>query len=257
MSSQRFAGKVALVTGSTGIGAAAARALAAEGASVFVVSRTADHARELAETIPGARWQAADLAHEEAAESAVRGCVDAFGRLDCLFNVAGISGRRFGDGPVHELAAEGWDTVMAANLRSMFLVTRATVRQMLAQGGGAVLNMSSILADHPSAPLFSTHAYAASKGAINAFSLAVAAHYARDGIRVNVIAPALVATPMSQRTQQDPEILDYVRRRQPLAAGPLTAEDLVGTVLYLLSDDSRMVTGQVLAVDAGWSIGGG
>jgi len=158
---------------------------------------------------------------------------------------------------VHELAAEGWDTVMAANLRSMFLVTRATVRQMLAQGGGAVLNMSSILADHPSAPLFSTHAYAASKGAINAFSLAVAAHYARDGIRVNVIAPALVATPMSQRTQQDPEILDYVRRRQPLAAGPLTAEDLVGTVLYLLSDDSRMVTGQVLAVDAGWSIGGG
>jgi NAD(P)-dependent dehydrogenase (short-subunit alcohol dehydrogenase family) len=252
---RRFEGRVCLVTGSTGIAAAAARALADEGGSVFVASRTEDHARELAESIPGARWQAAELAREEAAESAVRACVDAFGRLDCVFNVAGISGRRLGDGPLHELTVEGWDSVMAANVRSMFLVSRAAVRQMLAQGGGgALLNMSSVLAEHPSAPLFSTHAYAASKGAINSFSLAVAAHYAADGIRVNVIAPALVATPMSRRAQGDAQILDYLRRRQPLAGAPIAADELVGTVLYLLSDDARMVTGQIVAVDGGWGV---
>jgi NAD(P)-dependent dehydrogenase (short-subunit alcohol dehydrogenase family) len=254
----RFAGKVVMVTGSTGIGAAAARALADEAAHVFIVSRTADHARGLADSIPGAAWRAADLAQEEAVESALAACIGTFGRMDGLFSVAGISGRRFGDGPLHELTAEGWDTVMEANVRSMFLATRAAVRQMLEQGsGGAILNMSSVLAEHPSAPLFSTHAYAASKGAINAFSRAVAAHYARDGIRVNVIAPALVATPMSERAHTDPDILRYLEHKQPLAGGPIAADDLVGTVLYLLSDDSRMVTGQVVAVDGGWSISGG
>jgi NAD(P)-dependent dehydrogenase (short-subunit alcohol dehydrogenase family) len=128
---------------------------------------------------------------------------------------------------------------------------------MLEQGtGGAILNMSSVLAEHPAAPLFSTHAYAASKGAINAFSRAVAAHYAADGIRVNVIAPAMTATPMSRRAQEDEATMDFVRRRQPLAGGALAADDIVGTALYLLSDDSRMVTGQVVAVDGGWGVAG-
>ncbi|MDP8903710.1 MAG: SDR family oxidoreductase [Chloroflexota bacterium] len=260
--SGRFTGRACLVTGSTGMGAAAARALAADGGNVFVVSRTAEHARELADSIVagGARadWRAADLTQEEAVASALGACVERFGRLDCVFNVAGISGRRFGDGPVHELTADGWETVMANNIRSVFLVTRVAVRQMLAQGGGgAIVNMSSVLAEHPSAPLFSTHAYAASKGAINSFSIAVAAHYARDGIRVNVIAPGLVATPMSRRAQEDAQILAYLRERQPLAGGPIAAEDVVGTVLYLLSDDSRMVTGQIVAVDAGWKVSEG
>jgi NAD(P)-dependent dehydrogenase (short-subunit alcohol dehydrogenase family) len=256
--SNRFEDRVTLVTGSTGMGEAAARAIALEGGAVFVASKTADHAQALARSIVEvggrAEWHAADLAVEDAAEAAVGACIAEFGRLDCLFNVAGISGRRFGDGPVHEATAEGWDTVMAANVRSLFLVTRAAVRQMLAQGGGTILNMSSVLAEHPAAPLFSTHAYAASKGAINSFSLALAAHYARDNIRVNVIAPSLIATPMSQRAQGDEQILEFVRQRQPLAGGPIAASDVVGTILYLLSDDSRMVTGQVVAVDGGWGI---
>ncbi|HVM29739.1 MAG TPA: SDR family oxidoreductase [Candidatus Limnocylindrales bacterium] len=255
MTRDRFTGRVVLVTGSTGMAAAAARAIATEGGSLFVVSKTEPNARALAEAIPGSRWLAADLAQEEAAESAVKECVGAFGRLDAVFNVAGISGRRFGDGPVHELTAEGWDTVMAANVRSMFLVTRAAIRQMLTQGGGgAILNMSSVLAEHPAAPIFSTHAYAASKGAINAFSKAVAAHYAGDGIRVNVIAPAMTATPMSRRAQSDEATMSFVRGRQALAGGALAAEDVVGTALYLLSDDARMVTGQVIAVDGGWGV---
>jgi NAD(P)-dependent dehydrogenase (short-subunit alcohol dehydrogenase family) len=261
---QRFRGRVCLVTGSTGIAAAAARALALEGATVFVASRTPDHARSLSEAIQDAGgrsgWEVADLAQEDQAESVVAACVSSFGRLDCVYNVAGVSGRRFGDGPLHELALEGWMTVMAANATSMFLVSRASVRQMIRQEPaadgrrGAILNMSSVLAQSPSPAHFATHAYAASKGAIEAFSRSVAAYYAEQGIRVNVIAPALVATPMSRRAQEDPGILGYLAHKQPLAGGPIDAGDLTATALYLLSDDARMVTGQIVAVDGGWSV---
>ena len=257
-----------LVTGSTGIAAAAARALAAEGGLIFITSRTAGHAQGLATDIVGAggraEWQAADLTDEAAVESVVNTCVERFGQLDCVYNVAGISGRRHGDGALHELTLAGWQTVLANNLTSQFLVCRAAVRQMLAQkpareGGrrGAILNMSSALSRSPSPRFFGTHAYAASKGAIEAFSRGIAAYYLAQGIRVNVIAPGLVATPMSVRAQSDEDIMRFVAARQPLAAGALRPEDLVGTCLYLLSDDARMVTGQVIDVDAGWSISDG
>jgi NAD(P)-dependent dehydrogenase (short-subunit alcohol dehydrogenase family) len=256
---RRFDGRVCLVTGSTGIAAAAARALAREGGRVFIASRTAEHAESLAREI-GALWQAADLSQEESVGSAVAQAVGAFGRLDCVYNVAGISGRRFGDGPVHEMTLDGWNKTMANNATSQFLVTRAAIRQMLGQEPaandqrGAILNMSSALAQHPERRFFATHGYAASKGAIESFSRAAAAYYAPQGIRVNVICPGLVATPMSQRAQSDPAIMAYVTARQPLASGALQPEDLVGTALYLLSDDARMVTGQVVTVDGGWSV---
>lgn len=263
----RFDGRICLVTGSTGIAAAAARALAAEGGAVFVVSRVAEHATELAKSIGAAggvaSWLAADLSEEAGADGAVAACVEQFGRLDCLYNVAGISGRRFGDGPLHEMSAEGWDTVMTTNASSTALTCRAAVRRMLEQepaaGGrrGAILNMSSVLAVDPAADYFATHAYAASKGAIEALSRSIAAYYAPHGIRVNVIAPALVATPMSERAQADSRILAYLTQKQPLARGPMSADDLVGTALFLLSDDARMVTGQVVAVDAGWGLSEG
>jgi NAD(P)-dependent dehydrogenase (short-subunit alcohol dehydrogenase family) len=152
---------------------------------------------------------------------------------------------------------------MATNAASTFLVCRAAVRQMLGQdageGGarGAILNTSSVLARSPSPEHFATHAYAASKGAIEAFSLAIAAYYAPDGIRVNVIAPALVATAMSSRAQADQRIGAYLATKQPLVGGPLRPDDLVGTALYLLSDDARMVTGQVVAIDGGWEVSEG
>ena len=255
----RYDGRVCLVTGSTGIAAAAARALAGEGGSVFIASRTADHAKVLADEI-GGTWAQADLTQEAAVELVVGQCLERFGRLDCVYNVAGISGRRFGDGPLHEMTLEGWRTVIDANATSQMLVCRSAIRQMLTQEPldngqrGTILNMSSVLARHPSPEFFATHAYAASKGAIEAFSRSVAAYYARDGIRVNVIAPGLVATPMSQRAQGDERILAAVEGKQPLAGGILAADDLVGTALYLLSDDSRMVTGEVIDVDGGWGI---
>ena len=181
-------------------------------------------------------------------------------RLDALYHVAGISGRRFGDGPVHEASLQGWETVMRNNATSTFLTTRAAVRRMRAQERdtdgirGAILLMSSSLATAPAPDHFATHAYAASKGAIEAFARAAASAYVADGIRVNAIAPSLVATPMSRRAQDDPEIAAYVRARQPLAGGPIDADAVTEVALHLLSREARMVTGQVVAVDGGWGI---
>lgn len=257
----RFDGRVCLVAGSTGMAASAARAIVAEGGSVFVVSRTEDHARDLAAQLGDrAAWVAADLARENETEAGVAACVQRFGRIDALYAVAGISGRRFGDGPIHEATLDGWRTVMEANTTSLFLVARATVRQMLAQEPdndgqrGAILAMSSALAQHPSAAYFATHAYAASKGAIEGLTRAMAARYAPDGIRVNAIAPSLVATPMSARAQTDPAIVAYLRQKQPLADGPIDADAVTPVALHLLSRDARMITGQVIEVDGGWSV---
>jgi NAD(P)-dependent dehydrogenase (short-subunit alcohol dehydrogenase family) len=149
---------------------------------------------------------------------------------------------------------------MAANVTSLFLLARAAVRQMRAQepdadgSRGVLLAMSSALARHPSAAHFATHAYAASKGAIESLTRAVAAAYAPQGIRMNAIAPSLVATPMSERAQADPDILAYLREKQPLAGGPIAADAVTPVALHLLSRESRMITGQVIAVDAGWSV---
>ena len=257
--SARFDGRVVLVTGSTGMAASAARALAAEGASAFITSRTPGNADSLAAEI-GAGGLTADLSREDEADAAVAACTERFGRLDAVYHVAGLSGRRHGDGPLHEISLAGWEHVLANNLTSLFLVARAAVRQMLAQepdadgSRGVLLAMSSALARHPSATHFGTHAYAASKGAIESFTRAVAATYAPRGIRMNAIAPSLVATPMSERAQADPAILAYLREKQPLAGGPIEADAVTPVALHLLSRESRMITGQVIGVDAGWSV---
>ena len=254
-----FDGRVVLVAGSTGMAASAARALAAEGANTFVTSRTPGNAETLAAEVGGG-WLTADLSSEEEAGAAVAACVERFGRLDAVYHVAGLSGRRHGDGPLHEVSLAGWEHVLANNLTSLFLVARAAVRQMLAQepdadgSRGVLLAMSSSLARHPSATHFGTHAYAASKGAIESLTRAVAATYAPRGIRMNAIAPSLVATPMSERAQADPEILAYLREKQPLASGPIEADAVTPVALHLLSRESRMITGQVIGVDAGWSV---
>jgi len=260
----RFGGRTVLVTGSTGMAASAARAIAAEGGAVFVASRSPEHAEALAAGIERAggtcAWRAADLRHEAEVEAAFDDLDRRFGRLDAVYGVAGISGRRFGDGPLHEATLEGWEAVLASNATSQFLVARAAIRRMLAREPdaagrrGAIVLVSSALATHPAPRHFATHAYAASKGAIEAFTRAVAAYYAPSGIRVNAIAPSLVATPMSRRAQEDPAILAYLADRQPLAGGPIDADAVTPVALHLLSDEARMVTGQVIAVDGGWSV---
>jgi NAD(P)-dependent dehydrogenase (short-subunit alcohol dehydrogenase family) len=244
--------------------ASAARAIAAEGGTVLVVSQTAAHLAvleaEIGEAGGTCHWHAADLRHEDEVEAAFADLDARVGRLDAVYSVAGISGRRLGDGPVHQATLEGWETVMSANATSQFLVARAAVRRMLAQdpdasgGRGSVLLMSSTLATHPARAFFATHAYAASKGAVEALARSLAAYYAPHGIRVNAIAPSLIATPMSRRAQDDPAILAYLAAKQPLAGGPIDPDAVTATALHLLSADAAMVTGQVVAVDAGWGV---
>jgi NAD(P)-dependent dehydrogenase (short-subunit alcohol dehydrogenase family) len=250
-----------MITGSTGIAAATAERAAAEGAEVFVVSRTADHAQDLATRIGDrAAWAAADLTSEAAVEAAVVAAVQRFGRIDGLFSVAGGSGRRFGDGPVHTLTADAWEATAGLNLRTQVLVCAAVVRRMLTQvpnasgTRGSVLLLGSVTTSDPAPELFGTHAYAAAKGALTALMTTMAATYAPDGIRVNIVAPSLTRTPMAQRAAADPTILAYARRKQPLAGEMLDPDEVAKAAVYFLSDESRAVTGQLLKVDGGWSV---
>ena len=259
-------GRALLITGTTGIAAATARRAAADGARLCVAGIDAASGESLAETIAAAggacRFVEADVTDARAVAAAVAACVEAYGRVDALFNVAGISGRRFGDGPLHECTDDGWDRTLEVNLRSMFLVCREVVGRMLAHPPGddglrgTVLNMSSVLALSPEPRFFATHAYAASKGAIVAMSRSMAAYYAPQKIRVNALAPSLVRTPMSARAQASPEIVDFMRHKQPLVEDLLEAEDVASAALFLLGNGARAITGEVLAVDGGWSVSG-
>jgi NAD(P)-dependent dehydrogenase (short-subunit alcohol dehydrogenase family) len=260
----RLADRVCLVTGSTGIAAASARRLAAEGASVFVVSRAAEHARDLATTIEAeggtAGAAAADLTDEAQVMRAVEGCVERFGRIDGLFSVAGGSGRRFGDGPIHAVGREAWDRTLELNLTTQALVCREVVARMRGQEPngsgtrGSILLMGSVTTSDPAPEYFATHAYAAAKGALTALMTTMAAAYLPDRIRVNVVAPGLTRTPMARRAQEDPAIRAYAARKQPLAGEMMDPEEVAHAAVYFLSDESRAVTGQLLKVDGGWSI---
>ena len=252
--SGRLAGKRVLVTGASGIGAATVRRCVAEAARVFVVDKDADRLEALRADLPEVAGGVADLADEASARASVARAVEALGGLDVLVNVAGLSGRRYGDGPVHQASADGWDAVMANNARSTFLMCRFALGPMLAQRRGAIVNTGSVLAYAPNAEHFATHAYAASKGAIHALTRSMAAAYASQGVRVNAVAPGLIATPMSARAQTDPAILAYLRERQPLTAEPGTPGDVADAILYLASDEASFVTGAILEVAGGWSV---
>ncbi len=250
----RMAGKRVLLTGASGIGAAAAARLRGEGAEVFVADKDPERIAALCGALPGVVGAAGDLGDEDFARAAVEEALVTLGGLDVLVNVAGLSGRRFGDGPVHLASAEGWDAVMWNNLRSTFLVCRYGIEPLLRQRRGAIVNTGSVLAYAPAAEHFATHAYAASKGAIHALTRSMAASYAADGIRVNAVAPGLIATRMSERAQADPEVLAYLRERQPLTGAPGAPDDVAGAISYLASDEASFVTGVILEVSGGWSV---
>jgi NAD(P)-dependent dehydrogenase (short-subunit alcohol dehydrogenase family) len=243
-------GRVALVTGAGGgIGRAVTAALVAEGARVFGIDR--DPAGiEAGDAVAAHR---AELSDEAAVRGAVAGAVARFGRLDVVFNGAGISGRRFGDGPVDECPPAAWDTVMDANLRSVYLVCHHVIAPLRAAGGGAIINLGSVLGLVGGDRDFATHAYAASKAAIVGLTRAMAVTYAPDRIACNVIAPGLIATPMSRRAQEDPVIRERLAELQPLTGGFGAPEDVAAAAVYLAGPGARFVTGTVLAVDGGWT----
>ncbi|MCB1090783.1 MAG: SDR family oxidoreductase [Verrucomicrobiae bacterium] len=254
-----LAGKaIAVVGGTTGLGLSAAKALLAAGAKVGVCGRSRDSLETAIETLgpESASGLCGDATNPAKAGELIREIVNRFGRLDGLYHVAGGSGRSRGDGPLHELTDDGWEHTIELNLTSLVWSNRAAVRQFLAQGGGgAIVNMGSVLGFSPSPKFFASHAYAAAKSGVIGFSKSIASYYAGSDIRVNVLAPALVETPMSERAQGNEEIVTFVRRKQPLAGGRIgLPEDLDAAVVFLLSDGARYVTGQVLAVDGGWSV---
>jgi NAD(P)-dependent dehydrogenase (short-subunit alcohol dehydrogenase family) len=237
---------VCLITGASGIAAATADLAVRRGAVVFLASVAGDEGREFFH---------ADLTAENEVKGAVAACLARHGRVDALFNVAGISGRRFGDGPLHECSLEGWQQTMDHNAKTAFLMSREVLRHFLERGGGGViLSMSSVTAFSPEPRHFATHAYAASKGAIEAMTMGMAAYYAPQRIRVNVIAPGLVRTPMSRRAQGDAGLLEFMRAKQPLAEGMLEPDAIAKAAVFLMSDEARFITGQVFAVDGGWQV---
>ena len=248
---------VAIVGGTTGLGLSAAKTLVANGADVAICGRTKESLEraldELGDAAVGICGDATDSATSEAL---IALAVEQFGSLSGLYHVAGGSGRSHGDGELHEMTDEGWEFTLDLNLTSLAYSNRAAIRHFLRQGsGGAILNMGSVLGFSPSPKYFSSHAYAAAKSAVIGFSRSVASRYATDDIRVNVIAPALVETPMSERAQRNSEIIDFVALKQPLEGGRIgRPEDLDEAVVFLLGDGSRYLTGQVIAVDGGWSV---
>ena len=143
----------------------------------------------------------------------------------------------------------------------MFRMCRAVVGRMLQQDAGedgsrgAILNMGSAMAEAPEPRHFATHAYAAAKGAVVAMSRSMAAYYAPQGIRVNVLAPGLVRTPASERAGNE-ELLAFIRKKQPLAGGMVDADDVARTAVFLLGSGARSITGETIAVDGGWSVTG-
>ena len=257
----KLSGKVLVVIGGTGgLGLSAAKAFVREGARVVVVGRTAEKVavveRELGSAVAG--W-VGDAIQPDTATGAIALAVEKFGDFHGLYHVAGGSGRKQGDGPLHELTDTGWQFTLNENLTSLFYSNRAAAQQFLKQGrGGSVLNLGSVLGWSPSPGFFATHAYATAKAGIIGLTQSAAAHYAKDNLRFNVLAPALVATPMSARAQSDTAILDFIRTKQPLDGGRIgQPEDLDAAAVFFLSDDSKFVTGQVLAVDGGWCVSEG
>lgn len=249
-----------MVGGTTGLGLSAAQAFVAEGASVVVVGRNPDSTRNALDILgPQARAVTGDATVPETADHAIREALSAFGSFHGLYHVAGGSGRKMGDGPLHEISDEGWRATLDLNLTSLFYSNRAAVRQFLAQKtGGSILNMGSVLGWSPSPEYFATHAYAAAKSAIIGLTKTGAAHYASHNIRFNVLAPALVETPMARRAATDAGILAFIKTKQPLDGGRIgQASDLDAAAVYFLGDGSKFATGQVLAVDGGWTVSEG
>jgi NAD(P)-dependent dehydrogenase (short-subunit alcohol dehydrogenase family) len=251
---------IVVIGGTSGLGLSASRAFVLEGAKVVVVGRDESKVsaarRELGRLAAGL---AADATDPKTAAKAIQSALRKFGGFHGLYHVAGGSGRKSGDGPLHEITDRGWEHTLNLNLNSLFYSNRAAVQQFLKQKtGGTILTMSSVLGFAPSPRHFASHAYAAAKAAAIGFTRSAAAYYANQSIRFNVIAPALVATPMSKRAQSDAEILQFVRTKQPLDGGRIgQPEDLDAAAVYFMSDDSKFVTGQVLAVDGGWCVSEG
>lgn len=252
--------RIVIIGGTAGMGLSAALACVREGAKVVSVGRNVEHTEQAnAQLKDNGIAITGDATEEAVAKKAIELCVEKFEGFDGLYHVAGGSGRKFGDGPLHELTLEGWNKTLQLNLTSLMLSNKAAVEYCTNHNqGGSIVNIGSILGFSPSPKYFTTHAYAAAKSAVIGFSKALAAYYASYNIRINVLAPALIETPMSQRAVNDEAIMNFIKTKQPLDGGRIgVPEDTDGAAVFLLSDQSKFITGQVISVDGGWSVSEG
>lgn len=248
--------RIVVIGGSGGIGLSAVKAFVAAGARVVAVGRSGALVEASGELGQAVGFLKADATEAGTAAEAIEQCLSSFGGFDGLYHVAGGSGRRWGDGPLHEISDEGWRLTLELNLSSVFYSNRAAVRQFLSQKtGGTILNLTSVLAFSPSPEHFATHAYAAAKAAIIGLTKSCSSLYARDRIRFNALAPGLVQTPMAQRAANDAQISAFIKAKQPLDGGRIgLPTDLDAAAVFFMSHASKFTTGQVLAIDGGWSV---
>ena len=244
----RVAGKVALISGGArGIGGAAARLLAQEGAAVVIGDLLENEGRETASQINGAggraTFMAMDVTREEDWRRAIDAAVSTYGKLDMLVNNAGISGRT----TVEETPEDLWDHVMAVNAKGVFLGTKLAIPAMRRAGGGSIINISSIYGLVGSN---SGASYHASKGAVRIFTKSAAIQYAKDGIRVNSVHPGFVDSPLTESYHAQPEIREARVGATPLGRMGIP-EDIAPGILFLASDESSFVTGSELVIDGG------
>ena len=243
---QDFAGKVAIVTGgASGIGAAIVRDLAARGARVVVADFNGEGAARIAgEVGEGARAFTVDVADAAQVEAMVDFAVQAFGRLDLAVNNAGIAGP---SAPIAETQLDDWHRVIAINLHGVFYGMRYQIPAMLESGGGAIVNMSSILG---SVGWRGSVGYVAAKHALLGMTRTAALEYAARGVRVNAVGPAFIATPLIEQA------LDDAARAAVVALHPAgrlgTPEEVAALTNFLLSDAASFVNGSYHPVDGGF-----
>jgi NAD(P)-dependent dehydrogenase (short-subunit alcohol dehydrogenase family) len=249
-----FGGKVALVTGgSSGIGRATALAFAKESAKVVIAARRIPEGEETVSMIKEIGGEAlfvqTDVSKTAEVEAMIRKTVEAYGRLDCAFNNAGIEGSALV--PLPDYSEEDWDQVMAVNLKGVWLCLKYEIPQILKQEGGAIVNMSSV------AGLVGARtgaAYVASKHGVVGLTKAAALEFAPQGIRINVVCPAIIRTQLVERAYFSTGLEDFVTGLHPIGRVG-TPEEVAETVVWLCSDAASFITGIAIPVDGGFVIG--